>query len=101
MKRFGARKINVGSYSRQGWLLKSKESYAVYDRNWKTVARAAGDCLYDNGEKHKYVQHTSWHDKAAVQQMAEWLNQQNYTDSQIPDGFTAWWAVCNKPESVN
>lgn len=34
-KRFSVRKIKVNSYSRQGWVMSHRESFAVTDRMWQ------------------------------------------------------------------
>lgn len=75
-KRFSVRKIKVGSYSRQGWLLSDRESFAVYDREWRAVAKRHG-FLYDyeqSARRYMYVDNTEWNNKDFVKAIADELN---------------------------
>lgn len=90
-KRFGVRKIKIGSYSRQGWLMSSRESFAVYDSMWKDVAHSRGCSIYENsGKRFMYVEHTMWNNRNFVQALADWLNENIGADvSKFADGWKA------------
>ena len=100
-KRFGVRKIKIRSYSHQGWLISQRESFAVYDRKWKDVARAMaqarakGCSIFDDyGKRHMYVEHTAFNNKDFVKAVADYLNQTVGDDiSKRFDGYQAYNAV--------
>lgn len=83
--RFICRKITVKSHSRQGWVLSSRESYAVYDRDWKKYIRGFGD------EEIKYVPFSEFNSKAFVQALAKYLNENTESDrpTRVINGFGA------------
>lgn len=83
--RFICRKITVKNHSRQGWVLSSRESYAVYDREWKKHVR-----LFESNPV-KYVPLSEFNSKAFVQAVAKYLNEHIESDraTRLIDGFTA------------
>lgn len=96
-KRFGVRKIKVGSYSRQGWFMSERESFAVYDRKWKEVARANGRTPWDGGKNYMYVQYTEFNNKDFVKAVADYLNQTIGDDvNKRIDGFCAYNEVLRR-----
>lgn len=95
-KRFSVRKIKVGSYSRQGWLMSHRESFAVYDRKWKDVAHANGYAEWD-GKRYMYVQYTEFNNKDFVKAVADYLNQTVGDDvNKWIDGYRAYNAVLTR-----
>ena len=94
-KRFGVRKIKIGSYSRQDWLMSQRESFTVYDRKWKDVTRAKGCSIFDDyGKRHMYVEHTAFNNKDFVKAVADYLNQTVGDDvNKWFDGYQAYNAV--------
>lgn len=96
-KRFSARKIKVTSYSRQGFALRSRESFAVYDSKWKQFPRHWSDDDRTMRNKHMYVEFTEWNNKKFVEAVAEYLNDTIGDDISKPiDGFTASYAVLKR-----
>jgi hypothetical protein len=71
--RFTIRKVKVRSTTRQGWILKTHEEYAVYDREWKKNMEMGGSHYYDvPNSEWKYIERA---DKKEVAQFwANWLN---------------------------
>ena len=56
-KHFAVRKIKVHSSTRQGWILKTHEEYAVYDREWKKNMEMSGSYYYDvSNSEWKYIE---------------------------------------------
>jgi hypothetical protein len=72
--RFTIRKVKVRSTTRQGWILKTHEEYAVYDREWKKNMETSGSHYYDvPNSEWKYIERA---DKKEVAQFwANWLNE--------------------------
>lgn len=88
-KRFSVRKIKIGNYSRQGWLMSHRESFVVYDRKWKEVAHYNGHAIWD-GKRYMYVQYTAFNNKDFVNAIADYLNQTIGDDiSKRIDGYIA------------
>lgn len=88
-KRFSVRKIKINSYSRQGWVMSHRESFAVYDRLWKEVAKSRGLTLWD-GKKLMYIPFTEFNNKDFVKAVAEHLNKTVGDDvTQRVDGYRA------------
>jgi ribosome biogenesis protein Nip4 len=73
-KRFTIRKVKVHSRTHHGWILKTHEEYAVYDREWKKNMEMSGRYYYDvcNSEW-KYVERIE--KKEIAQFWASWLNE--------------------------
>jgi hypothetical protein len=73
-KRFTIRKIKVHSFTRQGWILKTHEEYAVYDREWKKNMKMSGSYYHDvYNSEWKYIERAQ--KKEVSQFWADWLNE--------------------------
>lgn len=73
VKRFIIRKVKVHSSTCQGWILKTHEEYAVYDREWKKNMEMSGSYYYDvRNCEWKYIERIE--KKEIAQFWANWLN---------------------------
>ena len=73
-KRFAIRKIKVHNSTRQGWVLKTHEEYAVYDREWNKNMEMSGSYYYDvPNSEWKYIERAQ--KKEVSQFWADWLNE--------------------------
>ena len=72
--RFTIRKVKVHNTTRQGWILKTHEEYAVYDREWKKNIEMSGRHFFDvRNSEWKYIERIS--KKEIAQFWANWLNE--------------------------
>lgn len=95
-KRFSVRKIKVGSYSRQGWLMSSRESFAVIDRMWRQRPRGYRS-EWEVKDEYMYVRFSEWNNKDFVKAIADYLNETIGLDfEKRPDGFVASNAVLKR-----
>lgn len=94
-KRFSVRKIKIGSYSRQGWLMSDRESFVVFDRKWREIAKQHGCAEWEWGiKRYKYVEYTTFNNKDFVKAIADYLNQTVGNDvNKWIDGYQAYNAV--------
>ena len=99
--RFSVRKIKVGSYSRQGWLLSDRESYAVIDRDWRKRDRGYRS-EWEVRDQYMYVRGTEWNNKDFVKALAKQLNETVGTDYSVtPDGWRAQVEVLKRDVGSN